>query len=60
MVIVVSDLHGCDLDFGGPCPFSFVIVVVGDPLSHGLDIQNPPPFSLLIAITGDSPWSRSS
>jgi hypothetical protein len=57
MVIATSDLHGCDLDFGGLCPFSFVIVVVGDPPSHGLDIQNPSPFFLLIPITGDSPWS---
>jgi hypothetical protein len=54
VVIAISDLHGCDLDFGGPCPFSFVIVVVGNPPNHSLDIQNPPPFSLLIAITSDS------
>ncbi len=37
MVIAINDLPGCDLDFGGPYPFSFVIVVASDPLSHGLD-----------------------
>ncbi len=40
MVIVTSDLHGCDLDLVVHVLSLFVIVVVGDPLSHGLDFSS--------------------